>query len=287
MKTNFEYPCQSPEYIDDIISHNNQLEQKAEENETAQNTSSQLNKLSIMEVIDSTRLKNPSLNSLNELDSNGVENVDINEEPMTFNPKKISEPEIIAKSSFSSYNTNECGIIMRGMKEKILEQYDRFVEYYDKIKKQANMNDIEMNQLIISCLDIVREMSQAFTEIFSKAETDLFDLKEKYTLTKSFQIDKVDNSSFMKSTMSTFLKTQQSNQNNPVAKIEEIDEVEKVYKERVTNLEDEIEKLREHNIYYEKIINESKTLIDELYNKNQLITSKLIKYKQIAKETQK
>ena len=43
-----------------------------------------------------------------------------------------------------------------------------------------------------------------------------------------------------------------------------------------------ITKLNEHIKYYQNIVAQSKNLIDDLYDKNKIITAKLIKYKQIC-----
>ena len=82
------------------------------------------NKINILEIIDSSRIDEP-INSENN--NNNLNNEEEQEEPMTFNPSKSikqqmnkeyeNEKEIISKSSFSNYNTNECEIIIRGLRD--------------------------------------------------------------------------------------------------------------------------------------------------------------------------
>ena len=106
------------------------------------------NKINILEIIDSSRIDEP-INSENI--NNNLNNEEEQEEPMTFNPSKSikqqmnkeyeNEKEIISKSSFSNYNTNECEIIIRGLRDGLYEEYENIKNQYNNIKQIKNLSN--------------------------------------------------------------------------------------------------------------------------------------------------
>ena len=131
----------------EVINHTNEIERIQMEKEkndryVSRNIPEQLNKLSIMEVIDSSRMNEsiPQNQSYRYSDDDYETG-----EPMTFKPRNVktlsendinTNVDIDTKASFSHYSTNECCVIIRAFKENLLEMCDKVINYYENIKKR-------------------------------------------------------------------------------------------------------------------------------------------------------
>ena len=315
----------------EVINHTNEIERIQMEKEkndryVSRNIPEQLNKLSIMEVIDSSRMNEsiPQNQSYRYSDDDYETG-----EPMTFKPRNVktlsendnendinTNVDIDTKASFSHYSTNECCVIIRAFKENLLEMCDKVINYYENIKKRdigslsGSNYRVEMATFAYEALENFNLWKEEIAKVFEKGETSLIDLKERYEIKKEkdeklkemensiLQVTKAINennfgiSSSAKNSNSLLkykeLNSNYSNNNitnnseRLVNKLNEIEELEKIYNGKITNYEIEIRKLNEHIKYYQNVVNQSKSLIDDLYDKNKIITAKLIKYKQIA-----
>ena len=66
----------------------------------------------------------------------------------------------------------------------------------------------------------------------------------------------------------------------------QIEEVTNIYKGKIKAYEDKILHLNQKIKYFQELLTNSKCLIDDLSNKNKLLTAKVIKYKQISEKSQ-
>ena len=311
--------------IMNLINKTKQLERKQMENENEQKIPEHSKKFNIIEVIDSTRLKE-SIQVEKDIEQNNNHQNEI-EEPMTFNPSKsnlyeMSNKENFIQSNRSFYNSNECILIFKNLNEKIYEEYDNINNFINDIKIiENNNNDIEMVNLINSSIDQIKISRMKINEILEKSEKNLNELKDKYGSqitnktepTQNFEnsiiqfnnkeisdlylknsISSQNNNSYIQPMTTSMLKSnyELSSQdreyinNDLINKMNQIEEVTNIYKGKIKAYEDKILHLNQKIKYFQELLTNSKCLIDDLSNKNKLLTAKVIKYKQISERSQ-
>ena len=308
-----------------LINKTKQLERKQMENENEQKIPEHSKKFNIIEVIDSTRLKE-SIQVEKDIEQNNNHQNEI-EEPMTFNPSKsnlfeMSNKENFIQSNRSFYNSNECILIFKNLNEKIYDEYDNINNFINDIKIiENNNNDIEMVNLINSSIDQIKISRMKINEILEKSEKYLNELKDKYGSqitnktepTQNFEnsilqfnnkeisdlylknsISSQNNNSYIQPMTTSMLKSnyELSSQNREyinndlINKMNQIEEVTNIYKGKIKAYEDKILHLNQKIKYFQELLTNSKCLIDDLSNKNKLLTAKVIKYKQISEKSQ-
>ena len=311
--------------IMNLINKTKQLERKQMENENEQKIPEHSKKFNIIEVIDSTRLKE-SIQVEKDIEQNNNHQNEI-EEPMTFNPSKsnlyeMSNKENFIQSNRSFYNSNECILIFKNLNEKIYEEYDNINNFINDIKIiENNNNDIEIVNLINSSIDQIKISRMKINEILEKSEKNLNELKDKYGSqitnktepTQNFEnsiiqfnnkeisdlylknsISSQNNNSYIQPMTTSMLKSnyELSSQdreyinNDLINKMNQIEEVTNIYKGKIKAYEDKILHLNQKIKYFQDLLTNSKCLIDDLSNKNKLLTAKVIKYKQISETNQ-
>ena len=311
--------------IMNLINKTKQLERKQMENENEQKIPEHSKKFNIIEVIDSTRLKE-SIQVEKDIEQNNNHQNEI-EEPMTFNPSKsdlfeMSNKENFIQSNRSFYNSNECILIFKNLNEKIYDEYDNINNFINDIKIiENNNNDIEMVNLINSSIDQIKISRMKINEILEKSEKYLNELKDKYGSqitnktepTQNFEnsilqfnnkeisdlylknsISSQNNNSYIQPMTTSMLKSnyELSSQNREyinndlINKMNQIEEVTNIYKGKIKAYEDKILHLNQKIKYFQELLTNSKCLIDDLSNKNKLLTAKVIKYKQISEKSQ-
>ena len=311
--------------IMNLINKTKQLERKQMENENEQKIPEHSKKFNIIEVIDSTRLKE-SIQVEKDIEQNNNHQNEI-EEPMTFNPSKsnlfeMSNKENFIQSNRSFYNSNECILIFKNLNEKIYDEYDNINNFINDIKIiENNNNDIEMVNLINSSIDQIKISRMKINEILEKSEKYLNELKDKYGSqitnktepTQNFEnsilqfnnkeisdlylknsISSQNNNSYIQPMTTSMLKSnyELSSQNREyinndlINKMNQIEEVTNIYKRKIKAYEDKILHLNQKIKYFQELLTNSKCLIDDLSNKNKLLTAKVIKYKQISEKSQ-
>ena len=308
-----------------LINKTKQLERKQMENENEQKIPEHSKKFNIIEVIDSTRLKE-TIQVEKEIEQNNNHQNEI-EEPMTFNPSKsnlfeMSNKENFIQSNRSFYNSNECILIFKNLNEKIYDEYDNINNFINDIKIiENNNNDIEMVNLINSSIDQIKISRMKINEILEKSEKYLNELKDKYGSqitnktepTQNFEnsilqfnnkeisdlylknsISSQNNNSYIQPMTTSMLKSnyELSSQNREyinndlINKMNQIEEVTNIYKGKIKAYEDKILHLNQKIKYFQELLTNSKCLIDDLSNKNKLLTAKVIKYKQLSETNQ-
>ena len=311
--------------IMNLINKTKQLERKQMENENEQKIPEHSKKFNIIEVIDSTRLKE-SIQVEKDIEQNNNHQNEI-EEPMTFNPSKsnlfeMSNKENFIQSNRSFYNSNECILIFKNLNEKIYDEYDNINNFINDIKIiENNNNDIEMVNLINSSIDQIKISRMKINEILEKSEKYLNELKDKYGSqitnktepTQNFEnsilqfnnkeisdlylknsISSQNNNSYIQPMTTSMLKSnyELSSQNREyinndlINKMNQIEEVTNIYKGKIKAYEDKMLHLNQKIKYFQELLTNSKCLIDDLSNKNKLLTAKVIKYKQISEKSQ-
>ena len=311
--------------IMNLINKTKQLERKQMENENEQKIPEHSKKFNIIEVIDSTRLKE-SIQVEKDIEQNNNHQNEI-EEPMTFNPSKsnlfeMSNKENFIQSNRSFYNSNECILIFKNLNEKIYDEYDNINNFINDIKIiENNNNDIEMVNLINSSIDQIKISRMKINEILEKSEKYLNELKDKYGSqitnktepTQNFEnsilqfnnkeisdlylknsISSQNNNSYIQPMTTSMLKSnyELSSQNREyinndlINKMNQIEEVTNIYKGKIKAYEDKMLHLNQKIKYFQDLLTNSKCLIDDLSNKNKLLTAKVIKYKQISEKSQ-
>jgi hypothetical protein len=251
--------------------------------------------------------------------NNNLNNEEEQEEPMTFKPSKSikqqmnkeyeNEKEIISKSSFSNYNTNECEIIIRGLRDGLYEEYENISNQYNNIKQIKNLsNKDEVKILVEQTYKNFKIFKEELINFINKLENDLKIVYDKYFLnsnnfnySNSFKLENsiIEDAKHLNNLYqnyynssskinyspltSSMLKESINNKKEEIEKkIIEYEFITKNYQEKIKNQENKIIDLNNQISYLKKMINDSKILIDELYNKNQLLVSKLIKYKNLS-----
>ena len=311
--------------IMNLINKTKQLERKQMENENEQKIPEHSKKFNIIEVIDSTRLKE-SIQVEKDIEQNNNHQNEI-EEPMTFNPSKsnlfeMSNKENFIQSNRSFYNSNECILIFKNLNEKIYDEYDNINNFINDIKIiENNNNDIEMVNLINSSIDQIKISRMKINEILEKSEKYLNELKDKYGSqitnktepTQNFEnsilqfnnkeisdlylknsISSQNNNSYIQPMTTSMLKSnyelssrdREYINNDLINKMNQIEEVTNIYKGKIKAYEDKILHLNQKIKYFQELLTNSKCLIDDLSNKNKLLTAKVIKYKQISEKSQ-
>jgi hypothetical protein len=307
--------------IMNLINKTKQLERKQMENENEQKIPEHSKKFNIIEVIDSTRLKE-TIQLEKEIEQNNNHQNEI-EEPMTFNPSKsnffeTSNKENCIESNRSFYNSNECILIFKNLNEKIYEEYENINNFINDIKIiENNNNDVEMVNLINSSIDQIKISRMKINEILEKSEKYLNELKDKYGSqitnktepTQNFEnsiiqfnnkeisdlylknsISSQNNNSYIQPMTTSMLKSnyelssrdREYINNDLINKMNQIEEVTNIYKGKIKAYEDKILHLNQKIKYFQELLTNSKCLIDDLSNKNKLLTSKVIKYKQLS-----
>ena len=308
-----------------LINKTKQLERKQMENENEQKIPEHSKKFNIIEVIDSTRLKE-TIQVEKEIEQNNNHQNEI-EEPMTFNPSKsnffeTSNKENCIESNRSFYNSNECILIFKNLNEKIYEEYENINNFINDIKIiENNNNDVEMVNLINSSIDQIKISRMKINEILEKSEKYLNELKDKYGSqitnktepTQNFEnsilqfnnkeisdlylknsISSQNNNSYIQPMTTSMLKSnyelssrdREYINNDLINKMNQIEEVTNIYKGKIKAYEDKILHLNQKIKYFQELLTNSKCLIDDLSNKNKLLTAKVIKYKQISEKSQ-
>ena len=299
----------------EVINRTNEIEraQMIKEKNDCYNIPEHLNKISIMDVIDTSSLRESDIQSSSRFNDDCGERG----EPMTFKPKNIKtvsdeeNNETYYKTSNSHIKTNECLVIVKSFKDNMGELYDKVCCYYDNVKRNEISFDgsnyaYEIVTFANEIIENVNLWKEDMERYYERAERGLSEIKERnyekkekdaklkemensiLQVTKALnnQSSPIKSNSFMKykelNTNSNMNMSSSRNSEYLLNKLNEIEEVEKVYNEKITNYENEITKLNEHIKYYQNIVAQSKNLIDDLYDKNKIITAKLIKYKQIC-----
>ena len=273
---------------------------------------------------------NNSNNSNNTNNSNNNHNInDINsnnneiEEPMTFNPSRSNFFDNSKEENFnnnqsihSTYNINECVIILKKINDKIYEEYENINNFINDIKIiEINNSDEEIVNLINSSIDQIKITRMKLIEYFEKSEKNLIELKDKYgsqITNKTEPTQNFENSILQFNNIELnelYLKNSTSSQNNNsyiqpmttsmlkinndfsernyynndlIIQMNQIDEITQIYKGKIKAYEDKINHLNNKIKYFQDLLTNSKCLIDDLSNKNKLLTSKVIKYKQLS-----
>lgn len=242
--------------------------------------------------------------------------------PSKSNLFEMSNKENFIQSNRSFYNSNECILIFKNLNEKIYDEYDNINNFINDIKIiENNNNDIEMVNLINSSIDQIKISRMKINEILEKSEKYLNELKDKYGSqitnktepTQNFEnsilqfnnkeisdlylknsISSQNNNSYIQPMTTSMLKSnyELSSQNREyinndlINKMNQIEEVTNIYKGKIKAYEDKILHLNQKIKYFQELLTNSKCLIDDLSNKNKLLTAKVIKYKQISEKSQ-
>ena len=123
----------------EVINRTNEIEraQMIKEKNDCYNIPEHLNKISIMDVIDTSSLRESDIQSSSRFNDDCGERG----EPMTFKPKNIKtvsdeeNNETYYKTSNSHIKTNECLVIVKSFKDNMGELYDKVCCYYDNVKR--------------------------------------------------------------------------------------------------------------------------------------------------------
>ena len=276
------------------------------------------NKEPSIEIIDSSRLKEniidlTSSDNYNNI-SNGFkndedkeimqynENNHIIEEPMTFNPEKRN----IQKNKdnlFTFSNSNNSIVQENSMKEYINNILETLQQSIDKIQNILKSESSE-EQLFIKILEIKNEILYLFNNLENRVNqvdrkpvqkinnysnfpnnvnnNSLYDSTENRSF-NYFHIKDLNNSSYSNNSEINNLNI---NNDDLIGKMCEVDEIKKIFRTQIVNLKKENFKVKNDNMNLNNLLKNSKTLIDDLSNKNRLLTTKLIKYKTLYEEKQ-
>ncbi len=299
-----------------------QLEKEREQNNIYNNYNINDNNNNIYNInSNNTNNTNNSNNNhnINDINSNNNEI----EEPMTFNPSRSNFFDNSKEENFnnnqsihSTYNINECVIILKKINDKIYEEYENINNFINDIKIiEINNSDEEIVNLINSSIDQIKITRMKLIEYFEKSEKNLIELKDKYgsqITNKTEPTQNFENSILQFNNIELnelYLKNSTSSQNNNsyiqpmttsmlkinndfsernyynndlIIKMNQIDEITQIYKGKIKAYEDKINHLNNKIKYFQDLLTNSKCLIDDLSNKNKLLTSKVIKYKQLS-----
>ena len=276
------------------------------------------NKEPSIEIIDSSRLKEniidlTSSDNYNNI-SNGFkndedkeimqynENNHIIEEPMTFNPEKRN----IQKNKdnlFTFSNSNNSIVQENSMKENINNILETLQQSIDKIQNILKSESSE-EQLFIKILEIKNEILYLFNNLENRVNqvdrkpvskinnysnfpnnvnnNSLYDSTENRSF-NYLHIKDLNNSSYSNNSEINSLNI---NNDDLIVKMCEVDEIKKIFRTQIVNLKKENFKVKNDNMNLNNLLKNSKTLIDDLSNKNRLLTTKLIKYKTLYEEKQ-
>ena len=119
----------------------------------------------------------------------------------------------------------------------------------------------------------------------SEETSNLFDnaIKEETFKIKNFRIN--DTHNYVKFNTNNFFESQlaieNKNNNFSCCKSNKINEIEYLYKAEIINLRKKIILFEKENNDLKQIIENSRNIIEELLDKNKLLSSKLIKYKSL------
>ena len=267
------------------------------------------NKEPSIEIIDSSRLKEniidlTSSDNYNNI-SNGFkndedkeimqynENNHIIEEPMTFNPEKRN----IQKNKdnlFTFSNSNNSIVQENSMKEYINNILETLQQSIDKIQNILKSESSE-EQSFIKILEIKNEILYLFNNLENRVNqvdrkpvskinnysnfpnnvnnNSLYDSTENRSF-NYFHIKDLNNSSYSNNSEINNLNI---NNDDLIGKMCEVDEIKKIFRTQIVNLKKENFKVKNDNMNLNNLLKNSKTLIDDLSNKNRLLTTKLIK----------
>ena len=301
--------------IENIIKKNNKIEQNIiiQENNNLSKKSiiQQTKKINpFIEIIDSSRLDdniiNLSSNFNNSLNSNKqtienkeninnkqnleINNNNINEEPMTFNPNKNI---IINNKINEKENKNKNFITFKNEEESIETDYNNIT--LNKINPEGKINQIKLNEDNLSINDIIIILKKLIDKMkfnlsknnnmnnAMKSESILIDkIKEiKHDMIKIF--DNIIEEETFKINKKDFNNIHYNNFNLN-KKMNEIDSIENIYKTQIINLKKKILFYEEENNNLKNIIQNSQNIFEDLIYKNKLLSSKLIKYKTLYEE---
>ena len=306
--------------IEKIINRNNLIEQNIINQESKfseKNIITQTKKISpFIEIIDSSRFDdnvlniNENFNNINNIEdketienkgsinSNQKENINNNEEPMTFNPnRKINFSNDLSNKDIKSEAKNFL-TFKNEEDDKILEKNNNKEEQSYEFK--FNEDKVNIDELITIIKKLIDKMkykfeknkeyniNSKFVDKIKQIKDDvinLFDnaIKEETFKIKNFLIN--DNNKCGKLNTNNFFESQlaikNKSNNFSYCKNSKIDEVEYLYKTQIINLRKKIILFEKENNDLKQIIENSRNIIEELLDKNKLLSSKLIKYKSL------
>ena len=258
--------------------------------------------------------------SINSIQNTERNNNNINEEPMTFNPNqkinffdtlnnnmdnnnndrqnknfltfKNEENNNEIKKDDNNYNNmkiNDINLDESINKIKLNEEnFDIndiitiLKKLIDKMKFNLNKNnDNNINNIMINnnmFVNKIKEIKNNVIKIFDN-------VIEEENLKKN--MNDYNSSRYLNSNFNNNIESQFNFHSNNYClnkKMVEIDEIEKVYKTQIINLKKKINNIEQENNNLKRIIQNSHNILEDLIYKNNLLSSKLIKYKTLYEE---
>ena len=184
-------------------------------------------------------------------------------------------------------NDNDSLLIkkFKDIKNNINEIFDKIIEVKSNrnilnknINDDENLNNSNNNNSNIQSPFKITEKS-IFKIPNDNMNNNFYETDENFF--SSFLGNKNINNSYNNSTN---IYNSNKNNDNLIKKISEIEETENIFKNQIINLKKEIYLFRQENNDLKQIIQNLKKLMDELMDKNKLLSSKLIKYKTLYEE---
>ena len=193
-------------------------------------------------------------------------------------------------------NINNEIINKKILHNQIIDIKNNIIEVFDKIINNNNKIEQNMTDNINNSSNYIYNNSNYKNSYYQSP----FKVNEK----SIFQIPKDDiNNNFYETNenfFSSFLSTKDlynsynntnyninKNDDNLLKKMYEVEEIEKIFRTQIVNLKKEIFLIKQENNNLKQIVQNLKKLMDELMNKNKLLSSKLIKYKTLYEEKNK
>ena len=323
--------------IENIIKRNNLIEQNLMNQEaiiSEKNIIIQTKKINpFIEIIDSSRLDDNIIN-LNEknyhndnLEKETIENGEninkiqicninnnINEEPMTFNPKKNKTLTNNLNNKTNNIESQNKNYITFKNKEDNFEIEENCNIFYNKVDENINSditksllklneNDCSIDDIITVLKKLIDKMkynmdkskdknksnvmknNQKFLNKIKEIKNEVLKVFDKIIEEETFQKAKIEindinySDNFEKN--NDYESQSKLNSKNYFfnEKIKEINEIENIYKTQIINLKKKILVYEKENNDLRRIIQNSQNIFEDLIYKNKLLSSKLIKYK--------
>ena len=291
---------------------------KQEESFSEKNIITQTKKINpFIEIIDSSRFDDNIIslnNNININEENVIKekkdsinknqntniNSNINEEPMTFNPNnnernnknfltfKDKDENDEVEENCNIYNSKEFKNLYFEEKESqfklnednfnindiinILKKLIDKIKYsLDKIREKNTNNAIMNNKKIVDkVMEIKNNVIKVFDKIIEEENFKTHEIQSNNKLyTNIFKIDKLPE------TQLNFIFDNYGLE----GKRNEFNKIESIYKTQIINLKKKIFDFEKENNDLKRIIQSSRSILEDLIYKNKLLSSKLIKYK--------
>ena len=239
------------------------------------------------EEINNKNTINQSFNNNNSItENNNKNNTDISYINNIIEVLKISINKIQIYLNNNEYNNLLLIKKVKDIKNNINEVFDTIIENKNSYILNKNTNDdINISNLLNS-----NNNNFYYQSPFKVTEKSIFqipkdDLNNNFyetneNLFSSFLCNKELNNSY--NNINNF--NTDKNNKNILNNLSNIEEIENVFRIQIINLKKEIYLINQENNNLKQIIQNLKQLMDELMDKNKLLSSKLIKYKSLYEE---